>query len=280
MHRIGLIVPHGFQLLSLAPMPAFEMTGFRLAKPPPAHSDYNLHLLSEHGGPIRSSCGLTVETEAFGDPAFDTIIVGAITAFEMPPSDANLIAFVQKAARASRRTASFCNGALVLAEAGLLDGRRATTHWIQAASFKARFPDVRMEEDRIYINDGPIWTSAGMPAGIDLVLAMIDRDLGPEVAKAAAKLMVINQRRMGGQTQHSALLDMTLKSGRIELVVAYIRQNLRSPLRSRSLQPSPTSASSIQPHVSRRDRPVTGKSRRAAPAGSCQVHDRGRAAHG
>jgi transcriptional regulator GlxA family with amidase domain len=87
-----------------------------------------------------------------------------------------------------------------------------------------------MEEDRIYINDGPIWTSAGMTAGIDLVLAMIDSDLGPETAKVAAKLMVINQRRMGGQTQHSALLDMTPKSDRIELVVAYIRENLRKPL--------------------------------------------------
>ncbi|MGY4505775.1 transcriptional regulator GlxA family with amidase domain [Bradyrhizobium sp. GM24.11] len=92
-----------------------------------------------------------------------------------------------------------------------------------------------MEEDRIYINDGPIWTSAGMTAGIDLVLAMIDRDLGPEVAKVAAKLMVINQRRMGGQTQHSALLDMTPKSDRIQLVVAYIRQNLRNPLTIESL---------------------------------------------
>src|SRR6266568_4913363 len=120
MHRVGLIVPHGFQLLSLAPLSAFELA----------------------------------------------------------PSSANVIAFVQKAARASRRTASFCNGAFVLAEAGLLDGRRATTHWIQAASFRERFPDVRMEEDRIFINDGPIWTSAGMTAGVDLVLAMIDRDLG------------------------------------------------------------------------------------------------------
>ena len=117
MHRVGLIVPHGFQLLSLAPLTAFEMTGFGLAKAPPAQSHYDLRLLSEHGGPVRSSCGMTVETEAFGDPAFDTIIVGPITAFEMAPSGASLIAFVQEAANASRRTASFCNGAFVLAEA-------------------------------------------------------------------------------------------------------------------------------------------------------------------
>jgi len=230
MHRVGLIVPHDFQLLSLAPLTAFEMAGFGLAKPSPTESPYDIHLLSQHGGPVRSSAGLTVETEAFGDPAFDTIIVGAITAFEMAASSPNLIAFVQEAARTSRRTASFCNGAFVLAEAGLLNGRRATTHWIQAASFKARFPHVRMEEDRIYINDGPIWTSAGMTAGIDLVLAMIDRDLGPEAAKMAAKLMVIEKQRLGGQTQHSALLDMRPKSGRIELVLAHIRQKLRNPL--------------------------------------------------
>jgi transcriptional regulator GlxA family with amidase domain len=230
MHRVGLIVPHDFQLLSVAPMTAFEMTGFGLAKPPPADSHYDLHLLSERGGPVRSSCGLTVETEAFDDPAFDTIIVGAITAFEMVASSANLIAFVQEAARASRRTASFCNGAFVLAEAGLLRGRRATTHWIQAANFRARFPDVRMEEDRIYINDGPIWTSAGMTAGIDLVLALIEKDLGSDIAKAVARLMVISHRRLGGQKQHSALLDMTPKSDRIELVLAHIRQNLRNPL--------------------------------------------------
>jgi transcriptional regulator GlxA family with amidase domain len=230
MHPVGLIVPRDFQLLSLAPLAAFEMTAFELAKPLPAPARYDLHLLSEHGGPVRSSCGLTVETEAFGDPTFDTLIVGAITAFEMPPSTASLIAFVQQAAKVSRRIASFCNGAFVLAEAGLLDGRRATTHWIQAARFRARFPDVRMEEDRIYINDGPIWTSAGMSAGIDLVLAMIDQDLGREVAKAVAKLLVINQRRIGGQKQHSALLDLDPKSDRIDLVLTHIRQNLQSTL--------------------------------------------------
>jgi transcriptional regulator GlxA family with amidase domain len=225
MHRVGFIVPRGFQLMSLAALTAFEIVNL-----PPADQRYDIHLLSEHGGPVRSSSGMMLETEAFGDPAFDTVIVGSITEMEMPPSDASVIAFVREAAKASRRTASICSGAFVLAEAGLLNGRRATMHWAHAASFRIRFPDVKTEEDRIFINDGPIWTSAGMTAGIDLVLALIDSDLGPETAKMVAKLLVMNQRRMGGQKQHSALLDMTPKSDRIELVLAHIRQNLRNPL--------------------------------------------------
>jgi transcriptional regulator GlxA family with amidase domain len=225
MHRVGFIVPQKFQLMSLAALTAFEIVNL-----PPAGQRYDIHLLSEHGGPVRSSGGMTLETEAFEDPAFDTLIVGSITAFEMAPSDANLIAFVQEAAKASRRTASICSGAFVLAEAGLLDGRRAIMHWAHAADFRARFPDVRTEEYRIFINDGPIWTSAGMTAGIDLVLALIDNDLGPDTAKMVARLLVMNQRRLGGQKQHSALLDMTPKSDRIELVLAHIRQNLRNAL--------------------------------------------------
>jgi transcriptional regulator GlxA family with amidase domain len=225
MHRVGFIVPQRFQLMSLAALTAFEIVNL-----PPADQRYDIHLLSEHGGPVRSSAGMTLETEPFGDPAFDTVIVGSITEMDMPSSDATMIAFVQEAAKASRRVASICSGAFVLAEAGLLSGRRATMHWAHAASFRARFPDVRAEEDRIFINDGPVWTSAGMTAGIDLVLALIDNDLGPEAAKMVARLLVMNQRRMGGQKQHSALLDMTPKSDRIELVLAHIRQNLRNSL--------------------------------------------------
>jgi transcriptional regulator GlxA family with amidase domain len=225
MHRVGFIVPQGFQLMSLAALTAFEVANL-----PPAGPRYEIRLLSEHGGPVRSSGGMTLETEAFGDPAFDTIIMGSITEFEMPPAGPNTIAFVREAAKASRRTASICSGAFVLAEAGLLDGRRATMHWAHASSFRARFPAVKTEEDRIFINDGPIWTSAGMTAGIDLVLALIDNDLGPETAKMVARVLVMNQRRMGGQKQHSALLDLTPKTGRIESVLAHIRQNLRNPL--------------------------------------------------
>jgi transcriptional regulator GlxA family with amidase domain len=259
MHRVGFIVPQRFQLMSLAALTAFE-----IANLPPAGQRYDIHLLSEHGGSVRSSGGMTLETKAFGDPAFDTVIVGSITAFEMAPSDANLIAFVREAAKASRRTASICSGAFVLAEAGLLDGRRATMHWAHAADFRARFPDVRTEEDRIFINDGPIWTSAGMTAGIDLILALIDNDLGPEAAKLVAKLLVMNQRRMGGQKQHSALLDMTPKSDRIELVLAHIHQTCGTRSRLRSLQPSPASApvSSAAPFwpkpASHRQKPLSG----------------------
>ncbi|MDR5799344.1 GlxA family transcriptional regulator [Caballeronia sp. LP006] len=225
MHRIGFIVPQRFQMMSLAALTAFE-----LANLPPTGPYYDIRLLSEHGGLTESSGGMALSTEAFDDPAFDTVIVGSITELKMPSFDANLIAFVQAAARASRRIASICSGAFVLAEAGLLDGRRATMHWAHAPEFRARFPDVTTDEDRIFINDGPVWTSAGMTAGIDLILALIDNDLGPDAAKLVARLLVMHQRRLGGQKQHSALLEMTPRSDRIELVVAHIRRNLRNPL--------------------------------------------------
>lgn len=225
MHRVGFIVPHGFQLMSLAALTAFEVANLS-----PAGPSYDVHLLSEHGGPVPSSSHFLVETEAFGDPAFDTVMIGSITEYDVRPSAAAVIAFLREASRASRRTASICTGAFALAEAGLLEGRRATTHWAVAESFKARFPDVRMEEDRIYVTDGAIWTSAGMTAGIDLVLGMVELDQGPDAAKMAARLLVMQQRRMGGQKQHSALLDLTPKSDRIQAVLAHIRQNLASPL--------------------------------------------------
>lgn len=225
MHRIGFIVPQRFQLMSLA-----ALTTFELANMPPRGPCYDIRLLSEHGGPVVSSGGMILQTTAFEETAFDTVIVGSITEMRIPPFDPAVIAFVKEAAKASRRVASICSGAFVLAEAGLLNGRRATMHWAHASEFRARFPDVVTEEDRIFINDGPIWTSAGMTAGIDLALALLDNDLGPDAAKLVARLLVMNQRRLGGQMQHSALLDMTPKSDRIELVLAHIRRNLRNPL--------------------------------------------------
>ncbi|MET0219174.1 MAG: GlxA family transcriptional regulator [Tardiphaga sp.] len=225
MHRIGFVLPQRFQLLSVAALTAFEVANLS-----PAGPYYDIQLLSEHGGPVPSSSGMKVDTLPLGDPAYDTVIVGSLTDFNIPAASAAMIAFVRQAATISRRIASICSGAFTLAEAGLLDGRRATMHWAHAASFRARFPKVKTEEDRIFINDGSVWTSAGMTAGVDLVLALIETDLGAAAAKTAARLLVMNQRRLGGQKQHSELLEMTPKSDRIASVITHVRENLRSAL--------------------------------------------------
>jgi len=118
----------------------------------------------------------------------------------------------------------------MLAEAGLLDGRRATTHWNRARELRAMFPKVRVEEDRIFIADGPIWTSAGMTAGIDLALALIEKDLGADVARAVARNLVVYHRRAGGQSQFSALLELEPKSDRVQKALDHARRNLKSTL--------------------------------------------------
>jgi transcriptional regulator GlxA family with amidase domain len=118
----------------------------------------------------------------------------------------------------------------MLAEAGLLDGRRATTHWQYAPDLRARYPNIRVTEDLIYITDGPIWTSAGMTAGVDLTLGMIEMDFGTELTRSIAQALVLNQRRGGGQSQHSALLEMEPKTDRIQRALEYARANLQQKL--------------------------------------------------
>jgi transcriptional regulator GlxA family with amidase domain len=118
----------------------------------------------------------------------------------------------------------------VLAEAGLLDGRHVTTHWHFARDLQARYPDVKVDEDRIYIIDGTIWTSAGMTAGIDLALAMVENDHGRETARAVARKLVVYHRRAGGQSQFSAMLELEPKSDRIQNALHYAKENLRNTL--------------------------------------------------
>lgn len=114
----------------------------------------------------------------------------------------------------------------MLAEASLLAGHRVTTHWSYADALQQRYPDVRVESDRIYITDGSIWTSAGMTAGLDLALGMVEKDLGAEVARSVAHRLVMPQRRAGGQSQHSEMLKLAPKSDRIQEALAYARKNL------------------------------------------------------
>lgn len=223
MLRIGFVLPPHFQMMSFAALSAFE-----LANVSAGETLYDIHLLSEAGGLIPSSLGMTVETRAFSDEPFDTLLVGGLLKPE--PSGARLIGFLRAAQGQSRRMAAICTGAFAFAEAGLLDGRRATTHWAFARDLKARFPKVKVEEDRIFIIDGTVWTSAGMTAGIDLALGMIEKDFGIELARSVARKLVVYHRRAGGQSQHSALLDMDAKSDRIQNALTYAKGNLRKPL--------------------------------------------------
>jgi transcriptional regulator GlxA family with amidase domain len=155
--------------------------------------------------------------------------VGVNTPFTSP-TPAEVLVFLRKAAMRARRIAGICTGGFVLAEAGLLANRRATTHWAYAREMTSRYPDIRVEEDRIYIVDGPIWTSAGMTAGLDLALGMVEKDHGEEVARSVAHKLVMHQRRSGGQSQHSEMLDLAPKSDRIQDALIYARKNLSRPL--------------------------------------------------
>jgi transcriptional regulator GlxA family with amidase domain len=189
---------------------------------------YEISLLSETGGPVVSSVGIEVDTQSFGDPAFDTLIVLGDLAIATPSDP--LIQFVAKAAASSRRIASICTGAFVLAAAGVLDGRRATTHWGNARELQRRYPMIKVEEDRIFIADGNVWTSAGMTACIDLSLALVEADLGFELSKRVAQKLVIYHRRTGGQSQFSVMLELESKSDRIQQALEYAKRNLRKTL--------------------------------------------------
>ena len=224
MQRIAFTVLPGFQMMTLAVSAVFEFANKEMGQPV-----YEVRLISEKGGSVQSSMGVSVETRPFDRTNFDTLIVGGSAVLKsLTPG---MIKFLRRAFKRYRRVASICSGAFVLAEAGLLDGRRATTHWDRARELQARFPRVKVEEDRIFINDGPVWTSAGMSAGIDLALALVEKDLGTNVAQAVARKLVVYHRRAGGQSQFSALLELEPKSDRIQNALAYATRNLDNRLK-------------------------------------------------
>jgi transcriptional regulator GlxA family with amidase domain len=209
--------------MSFAPLSVFETANTILEKPM-----YEVHALSVTGGRIKSSFGMEIETERVTDATFDTLLIGSPP--DVSPSSPELLAFLQSTLANTRRLASICIGAFILGEAGLLDGRRATTHWLFAKELQSRFPKASVEVDRIFIADGQVWTSAGMTAGIDLALGLVERDIGPEKTREAARTLVLHHRRAGGQSQHSALLDLDAKSDRVQSALQFARRNLGTSL--------------------------------------------------
>ncbi|EJO95750.1 AraC family transcriptional regulator [Ectopseudomonas mendocina DLHK] len=226
MHRIGYLLMDGFQVLSLATQTVFEYANLVVKEP-----FYSIENFSPAGGLVRSSMGLAVETRPLDAPRLaDTwMIIGVNDPLAAPTPEAALD-FVRQAGSQARRTVGVCTGGFVLAEAGLLAGRRATTHWAFAQAMRKRFPDIEVEDDRIYLIDGPIWTSAGMTAGLDLALGMVEKDLGAEAARSVARKLVMHQRRSGGQSQHSEMLDLAPKSDRIQNALNYARNHLSRSL--------------------------------------------------
>jgi transcriptional regulator GlxA family with amidase domain len=224
MLRIGYIVVPGFQVMVFGGLTVFELAN-RLTTEP----YYEIRLISESGGPVQSSLGYSVMTDSFAEGGFDTVIIGGVITGAYPASAA-LIEYLRGAVKNTRRVASMCTGAFFLAQAGVLDDRRATTHWAHARELQTTYPKVKVEEDRIFIVDGPVWTSAGMTAGTDLAVSMVERDLGAKVARIIAKRMVMFHRRAGGQLQHSTLLDLDAKTDRIQTALVYAKSNLHTPL--------------------------------------------------
>jgi len=224
MHKVAFIVYPGFQLVCLAASTVFEVADRVLGTPA-----YEVSIRSDEGGTVRgTSAAVAVLSEPLGDEAFDSLIVCGGEA--IPETSERLVRYLRNAAPSASRIASICTGAFILAEAGLLAGRRVTTHWMMAAELKRRFPDIQVEPDRIFVQDGPVWTSAGMSAGFDMALAIVEYDHGIEVARTIARQLVLYHRRAGGQSQHSVLLDLAPKTDRIQNALAYARSHLKSPL--------------------------------------------------
>ncbi|HEX3500454.1 MAG TPA: GlxA family transcriptional regulator [Stellaceae bacterium] len=218
---IGFLVYPGFQILDLSgPLAAFQIAG-RLTPDRP----YGLPVVSAQGGMIASSCGLAVMTRPLGDSVFDTlIVVGGNCEAEVATGE--LAAILRRCSASARRVASVCTGAFILAAAGLLDGRIATTHWRHIAALQRRYPRVKVAGDRIFAKDGAIWTSAGISAGIDLALALIEEDRGLEISRETARELVVYHRRPGGQSQFSTMLDLDPESDRIRAALAFAREHL------------------------------------------------------
>ena len=178
----------GFQLLDAAgPTAAFEIA--ERLRP----GSYDLALLAPDAGQVESSSGLSLAAEPLREGPFDTVIVSGGEIVRSMTAAREIVAWLRRAS--ARRIASVCSGAYLLAQAGLLDGRRATTHWNSTDDFARPYPKVRLDAERLFIRDGAVWTSAGISAGIDLALALVEDDLGAEVARRTAQQLVVHQRR-------------------------------------------------------------------------------------
>jgi transcriptional regulator GlxA family with amidase domain len=229
--RIAFLIYPDFQLLDAAgPIAAFEIA--ERYKP----GSYELRICAATPGLVASSSGATMLAGPLGRAAaLDTLVVVGGDGSRAAALSLKTRRYIQSCAKRARRTTSVCSGAYLLAAAGLLDGKDATTHWSRTFDFKRSFPKVHVLPDRIFVKAGRIWTSAGITAGIDMSLALIEDDLGESIARQTARQLVVYHRRPGGQSQFSALLGMERANGRFAGLLDHVRNNLCEPHRVEKL---------------------------------------------
>ncbi|MEV6066610.1 GlxA family transcriptional regulator [Nocardia sp. NPDC052001] len=230
MRVVLMVVYDGFALLDLAgPADVFGGAAALVGA-----DGYRVEVAAVRPGPVRASSGVTVTADhALADwsEQIDTLLVAGGLGSWNASADAELIAGIAHAAGYAERITSVCSGAFPLARTGLLDGRRVTTHWAAGELLGREFPAVTTEPDLIYVRDGPIWTSAGVTAGIDLALAIVSADHGPEVAREVARWLVVYLHRPGGQSQFSTPMAADPpKRNSLRLLQVWLEENLESDL--------------------------------------------------
>jgi transcriptional regulator GlxA family with amidase domain len=209
---------------------AGPLQAFATANEVAGREAYQVKVAARRGGTLSLAGGLRVLAEKLSSPRADTLIVPGGPGVHTARRDRSQVAAVRTSARRARRICSVCTGAFLLAEAGLLDHRKAVTHWRSCARLAAEYPNIHVQTDPIWVRDGQIWTSAGVTAGIDLTLALIEEDLGATVALQVARRLVVYMRRPGGQAQHSAPLALQSADAfgpLMEWVVANLHRRLK-----------------------------------------------------
>jgi transcriptional regulator GlxA family with amidase domain len=193
---------------------------------------YELKVVAQGGAQVTASAGLKLSTQSLPleGSAVDTLMVAGGRGVEAAAADPVIVDWVQMRAKRARRIASVCTGAFLLAASGLLDGRRAATHWSHCAELARRYPKVRVESDPIFVHDGSVWSSAGVTAGIDLALALVEEDLGPTVALAVARFLVVFMKRPGGQAQFSTALALQAADDKFGALHEWINKHLGDDL--------------------------------------------------
>jgi transcriptional regulator GlxA family with amidase domain len=228
--RIAFLVYPGIQALDLSgPLELFARATRLLREEGRSHPGYAPVVVGTTDGPIAGSSGfrfLPDTTWPAVRSGIDTLLVVGGIGIDALVDDPRVLEWLRKMSGRVRRLGSVCTGAFLLAEAGLLDGRTATTHWSRAAELARSYPRVRVEEDRIWVRDGNLYTSAGVSAGMDLALALIEEDLGPELALLVARAMVMYLRRPGDQSQYSAPLRLqAARTPSVRELVAWVAEN-------------------------------------------------------